>query len=69
VSRRDGARGVRLGEQHMVYDVVTRGADGELTAHCVQGEAAARDALSRPAGPAAGQPTAHTDKEHDHDLR
>jgi hypothetical protein len=39
VSRRDGSRGVRLGEKSMVYEVVTRGPDGKLTSECVQGEA------------------------------
>ncbi|SDF41785.1 hypothetical protein SAMN05428966_11587 [Massilia sp. PDC64] len=37
ISRRDGARGVRLGEKSMVYEVVTRGPDGKLTSECVQG--------------------------------
>jgi len=40
LSRRDGARGVRLGEKSLVYDVVTRGEDGKLSSQCVQGEAA-----------------------------
>jgi hypothetical protein len=40
MSRRDGARGVRLGDNSMVYDVVTRGPDGKLTRECVQGGAA-----------------------------
>ncbi|WP_198119160.1 post-PEP-CTERM-1 domain-containing protein [Massilia rhizosphaerae] len=39
VGPRDGARGVRLGDQNMVYDVVTRGPDGKLTRECVHGEA------------------------------
>lgn len=39
VSRRDGSRGVRLGEKNMVYEVVTRGPDGKLTSECVHGEA------------------------------
>jgi hypothetical protein len=47
--RRDGARGVRLGEKTMVYDVVTRGEDGKLSSRCVQGEAAADAALQHPA--------------------
>jgi hypothetical protein len=45
VSRRDGSRGVRLGEDSMVYDVVTRGPDGKLTHACVQGEAGVGQAL------------------------
>jgi hypothetical protein len=49
LSRRDGARGVRLGEKTMVYDVVTRDKDGKLSSHCVQGEAAADAALQHPA--------------------
>jgi hypothetical protein len=40
VSRRDGSRGLRLGEQGMVYDVVTRGPDGKLTRECVHGAGA-----------------------------
>jgi hypothetical protein len=36
---RNGARGVRLGEHNMVYEVVTRGPDGKLTSECVQGAA------------------------------
>lgn len=38
MSRRDGSRGVRLGEKSMVYEVVTRGPDGKLTSECVQGQ-------------------------------
>jgi hypothetical protein len=49
LSRRDGARGVRLGEKTMVYDVVTRGEDGKLSSRCVHGEAAAAAALQHPA--------------------
>ncbi len=49
LSRRDGARGVRLGEKTLVYDVVTRGADGKLSEQCVHGEDAAQDALQHPA--------------------
>lgn len=60
-TRRDGARGVRLGERTMVYEVVTRGADGSLSSQCVHGDQAAQDALTRPA------PQEH--KEHDHETR
>ena len=42
VSRGDGSRGVRLGEGNMVYEVVTRGADGKLTRECVEGGTAAQ---------------------------
>jgi hypothetical protein len=59
--RRDGARGVRLGEKSLVYDVVTRGEDGKLSSQCVQGEAAAREAMDHPAN--AGH------KEHSHEAR
>jgi hypothetical protein len=50
VSRRDGSRGVRLGENNMVYDVVTRGPDGKLTRACVQGETGAGQALDHDHG-------------------
>jgi hypothetical protein len=61
LSRRDGAHGVRLGEQSLVYDVVTRGEDGKLSSQCVQGEAAAREAMDHPAN------AEH--KEHNHEAR
>jgi hypothetical protein len=61
LSRRDGARGVRLGEKTLVYDVVTRDADGKLSEQCVQGEAAAQDAMQHPAN------AEH--KEHRHEAR
>jgi hypothetical protein len=61
LSRRDGARGVRLGERSLVYDVVTRGEDGKLSGLCVQGEAAAREAMDNPAS------AFH--KEHNHEAR
>jgi hypothetical protein len=50
VSRRDGSRGVRLGDNSMVYDVVTRGPDGKLTHACVQGEAGAGQTLDHDHG-------------------
>jgi hypothetical protein len=60
LTRRDGARGVRLGEKTLVYEVVTRGEDGKLSSQCVQGEDAAGHAL-------------HSDnaehKEHRHEAR
>jgi hypothetical protein len=52
VSRGDGSRGVRLGEGNMVYEVVTRGADGKLTRECVEGSTGATQALDH-AGDAA----------------
>ena len=61
LTRRDGARGVRLGEKNLVYEVVTRGPDGKLGSQCVQGDAAAEDALHHPAN--AGH------KEHSHEAR
>lgn len=61
--RRDGARGVRLGEKNMVYEVVTRGADGKLTGECVHGEAAADAALH------AGHAANDQHEEHAHETR
>jgi hypothetical protein len=61
VTRRDGARGVRVGDSHLVYEVVTRDADGKLSSQCVQGENAAQEALSHPANAA--------DKESAHESR
>jgi hypothetical protein len=49
LSRRDGVRGVRLGEKNLVYDVVTRGEDGKLSSQCVHGEDAAQHALQHSA--------------------
>jgi hypothetical protein len=61
LTRRDGAKGVRLGEKTLVYDVVTRGEDGKLSSQCVQGEDAAKDAMQHPAN------AEH--KEHRHEAR
>jgi hypothetical protein len=61
MTRRDGARGVRVGESNVVYEVVTRGADGKLSSQCVQGQDAVQQALSHPANAA--------DKESDHESR
>jgi hypothetical protein len=58
--RRDGTRGMRLGDKHMVYEVVTRDADGKLNGECIQGDAAAAATLD-----AAG--VQH--KEHAHEDR
>jgi hypothetical protein len=64
--RRPGARGVRLGEKNMVYEVVTRGADGKLSSECVQGEAAAAEALK---GATDKRPADADHKEHNHESR
>ena len=61
--RRDGTRGVRLGDRTMVYDVVTRGADGKLSSECVHGAAAAEAALG------AGAPATDAHEEHIHETR
>jgi hypothetical protein len=61
LTRRDGARGVRLGEKNLVYEVVTRGPDGKLSSQCVKGDAAAEDALHHAAN------AEH--KEHSHEAR
>ena len=58
--RADGVRTATLGERGMVYSVITRGADGKLTQQCLEGEAAASQALQRGATPP------HT-KEHNHE--
>jgi hypothetical protein len=55
----DGTRHVRIGEQGMVYSVVTRDAEGKLVNQCVQGEAAADAAVTKPAH----------DKEHSDETR
>jgi hypothetical protein len=60
VSRGDGSRGVRLGEGNMVYEVVTRGADGKLTRECVEGGTAAAQALDH-----AGEAAKHGDHGED----
>ena len=61
MTRPNGARGVRVGESHLVYEVVTRGADGKLSSQCVQGEAAAQQALTHPAN-AADKESAHENR-------
>ena len=61
VTRPNGARGVRVGDSHKVFEVVTRGADGKLSSQCVQGEDAVREALTHPANAA--------DKESAHESR
>lgn len=43
-----GGRKVQLGRSALVYNVVTRDADGKLTEQCVNGEPAAQAALAHP---------------------
>lgn len=43
-----GGRKVVLGKSALVYNVVTRGADGKLTEQCVNGEDAAHAAIAHP---------------------
>lgn len=63
-NRRSGARGVRLGEKNLVYEVVTRGADGKLSGECVHGADAAEAAMHHPAN------ATHAEhKEHAHEAR
>ncbi len=57
-----GRRSVQLGERHLVYSVVTRGADGKLSDQCVHGVHAAENAIDQPA-PAAKP------EEHRHESR
>lgn len=40
-----GARGAHLGDEHATYSVVTRQADGSLSQECIEGKAAADDAV------------------------
>ena len=61
IAGRAGARGVRLGENSMVYEVVTRDADGKLSGQCLHGDEAAHDALHRS--------SAQANREHDHEVR
>ena len=62
--RRDGARGVRLGEKTMVYEVITRGADGKLSSECLHGDGAATDSVD-----AASHPAHVQHKEHNYEAR
>jgi hypothetical protein len=64
LTRRNGARGVRLGEKTMVYEVVTRGADGKLTSECLHDGDAAEHAVH-----AASSPSKVQAKEHAHESR
>lgn len=54
-----GRRSVQLGERHMVYSVVTRGADGKLEEQCVHGAHAAEHALKGAHKHGATQPEEH----------
>jgi hypothetical protein len=63
-TKRNGSRNVLLGERSMVYEVVTRDADGKLSSQCVQGDGAAEAAMSQPA-----QPADANHKEHTHEAR
>ena len=54
-----GRRSVQLGERHMVYSVVTRGADGKLEEQCVHGAHAADHALKGAHKHGATQPEEH----------
>ena len=65
LSARSGAQGVRLGEKIMVYDVVTRGADGKLSSECVHGEAAAADAVHHAHAHGAPANVQHTEQVHE----
>jgi hypothetical protein len=56
----DGRRHVQLGERGLVYSMVTRGPDGKLDQHCVQGADAAGRALAQSASGAAQE------ARHDH---
>jgi len=60
-----GRRSVQLGERHMVYSVVTRGADGKLAEQCVHGTHAADHALSH----GAAAPATKESEEHRHEKR
>ena len=56
----DGATGLVLDDNQMVYSVVTRGADGSINMECVAGVDAANKLLHRKAAPAAAKPVAAT---------
>jgi len=64
LARQNGARGVRLGEKTMAYEVVTRGADGKLSSECLHDGDAAEHAVHAASGPSKVQP-----KEHAHESR
>ena len=57
-----GRRSVRLGENHLVYSVVTRDSEGKLVEQCVDDAHAAEQAI--------GQPASATEaKGHTHESR
>jgi hypothetical protein len=62
--RSDGSRGVRLGDKTMVYEVVTRGADGKLSSQCVEGADAAQKALANPPAATSDATTSHAATPH-----
>lgn len=47
-----GERSVELGERALVYSVLRRGQDGQVTQHCVDSAQAATQILAQPAAPA-----------------
>lgn len=61
VRRADGTLQKQLGEDAMVYTVVTRDAAGKLQRHCVEGEDAANAATLE-------APAASNHKEHNHET-
>lgn len=61
VRRDDGTLRKRLGESGMVFEVMTRDADGKLVTQCVSGERAAEDAVRHVS------PAAHRNEEPHHD--
>lgn len=60
ITHPSGARQVRLGEQGMVYSVVTRSPDGKLSEQCVHGAAAAEKAVRAPANASAADHKEYT---------
>lgn len=61
-TRPNGTHGVQLGERGMVYQVVTRDAQGKLVQQCVEGERAANEALAKPTPAANSQEHRHEDR-------
>jgi hypothetical protein len=61
VRRQDGTLRKRLGESGMVFEVITRDADGKLVTQCVNGEQAAEAAVKHVS------PAAHRNEEPYHD--
>lgn len=52
-----GRRSVRLGENHLVYSVVTRDSAGKLVEHCLDNTHAAEQVIAQPAS--ATEPEGH----------